>query len=66
MWVALGSVVSGLLAGFILLVFVTILRGINVDCGCFGTFSRKADYRLIIEDAIMLFVAVNIFLSKKT
>lgn len=66
-WLRTASLlVSGLLAGFIVLVFVTILRGIDVDCGCFGAISRKADFRLIAEDALMLFMALNVFFSKKT
>jgi uncharacterized membrane protein YphA (DoxX/SURF4 family) len=54
---------SFLLAGFIVLVVVTMARGLDVDCGCFGTFSRKADWRLILEDALMLFMALEVALS---
>jgi uncharacterized membrane protein YphA (DoxX/SURF4 family) len=54
---------SFLLAGFIVLVIITMARGLDVDCGCFGRLSRKADWRLILEDALMLFMAFEVALS---
>ena len=35
-------VISGLLVFFIVLTVVTMIRGLDVDCGCFGALSRKA------------------------
>jgi uncharacterized membrane protein YphA (DoxX/SURF4 family) len=55
--------ISGLLAFFILLVATTIIRGIDVDCGCFGTFSRKADLWLILEDSIWLSMSLILLFS---
>ena len=55
--------VSMMLAFFIVLAAVTILRGIDVDCGCFGALGRKADLRLILEDGAMLFMAVSVLLA---
>jgi len=54
---------SFLLTGFIVLVIITMVRGLDVDCGCFGSFSRKADWRLILEDLLMLFMALELALS---
>ena len=54
---------SFLLAGFIVLVIITMARGLDVDCGCFGSLSRKADGRLILEDALMLFMVLEVALS---
>jgi len=51
---------SFLLAGFIVLVIITMARGLDVDCGCFGSLSRKADWRLILEDALMLYMSLQI------
>ena len=59
------QIISLMLVGFIVLVAITMIRGLDVDCGCFGTFSRKADWRLIIEDAILLFMAAPHALAKK-
>lgn len=55
--------ISGLLAFFIVLVAVTMIRGLDVDCGCFGSLSRKADWRLIVEDLVMLAMALCVVLS---
>ena len=55
---------SLMLAGFIVLIAVTMLRGIDVDCGCFGSLSRKADLGLLLQDAALLFMSGAIFASK--
>jgi putative oxidoreductase len=52
---------SGVLAVFLVLVTVTVLRGIDIDCGCFGHLSRKVDYILILEDGVLLFFSLNIY-----
>jgi len=56
--------VSGLLVGFIVLVGVTMARGIDTDCGCFGSLSHKADWLLLVQDGILLFLSVNILFAK--
>jgi putative oxidoreductase len=56
--------VSGLLVGFIILVAVTMARGIDTDCGCFGSLSHKADWLLLFQDGILLFLSVNILFAK--
>ena len=48
------GLISLMLVVFIVLVAVTMVRGLDVDCGCFGALSRKADWRLILEDALVL------------
>ncbi len=56
--------ISLMLVFFIILVAVTMARGLDVDCGCFGALSRKAGWTLIVEDALMLFMAVQIAFSR--
>jgi len=56
---------SGFLAVFLVLITVTIIRGIDIDCGCFGSLSAKVDYKLIIEDSVLLFFSLNIYFSHK-
>ena len=58
-------VISSMLGLFILLILITILRGIDVECGCFGALSRKADFRLIIEDIILLYASLCVLFEKK-
>ena len=56
---------SGLLGAFLLLMVVTLLRGIDVDCGCFGSLSQELDYKLILTDSVLLFFSLNIFFSHR-
>ncbi|MGQ9672410.1 MAG: MauE/DoxX family redox-associated membrane protein [Candidatus Aminicenantales bacterium] len=53
--------ISLLLVGFIGLVGLALLRGIDTSCGCFGSFSRKADLSLILTDSVLLFFSLSIF-----
>lgn len=56
--------ISLLLIGFIGLVAIALLRGIDTACGCFGSLSRKADLTLILMDSVMLFLTLNIFFAR--
>jgi hypothetical protein len=56
---------SGFLAVFLVLSTVTILRGIDIDCGCFGSLNGKVDYKLILMDSVLLFFSLNIYFSCK-
>lgn len=56
---------SGLLVFFLFLIAVTISRGLDIDCGCFGSLSQKVDYKLILADSILLFFSLNIYLKAK-
>jgi uncharacterized membrane protein YphA (DoxX/SURF4 family) len=63
---ASAALISLMLGGFIVLVAVTMVRGIDVDCGCFGAFSRRADWRLLFEDAVLLAMSLAVLLAGKT
>src|SRR5512136_1489251 len=56
-------IISVMLIGFIGLVAVAMLRGIDTTCGCFGSLSRKADLSLVLMDAVILFLTRNVFVS---
>ncbi len=58
------GLIALMLAGFIVLVAVTMVRGLDVDCGCFGGLSRKAGWSLLLEDALLLFMAVQVAFSR--
>jgi uncharacterized membrane protein YphA (DoxX/SURF4 family) len=51
-------IITGLLVFFILLTLVTIARGLDVECGCFGALSRKSGFGVILEDLGMLFMGL--------
>ena len=47
-------VITGLLVFFIVLTLVTMARGLDVECGCFGSLSRKSGWGVVFEDLGML------------
>lgn len=53
-------VVTGLLVFFILLTLVTMARGLDVDCGCFGSLSRRSGWGVVLEDLGMLALGLSI------
>lgn len=57
-------VISGFLAAFLILILVTIARGIDITCGCFGPFSHKVDFTLIAIDSVLCFLSLSIFFSR--
>ncbi len=54
-YVSIGA--SVLLLGFITILTVTYLRGIDADCGCFG-FGDKISPRTIARDGLILLPAI--------
>ncbi len=57
-------VVSGLLIFFIALTLVTMARGLDVDCGCFGAIDRKAGLSVILEDLAMLYAGLCVLCQR--
>ena len=51
-------VLSSLLVFFIVLTVVTMARGLDIDCGCFGAVDRKAGWSVILEDLGMLYLGI--------
>ena len=58
-------VVSGLLVFFIILTAVTMIRGLDVDCGCFGSLSRKSGWGVVLEDLGMLVLGLALLFAPK-
>lgn len=56
-------VLSLFLFAFIVLISSAILRGLNIDCGCFGSFSQKVDYSLLLVDGMLFGMSTLLFLS---
>ena len=53
------------LVGFLILIVCTIIRGVDIDCGCFGQFSQRVDYKLLLTDCVLLFFSLNIFFQMR-
>ena len=60
---AAALVAAGMLAGFILLVAVTMVRGLDLSCGCFGSLSGKVGWTLLVQDILLLVMAASVLLS---
>jgi len=55
-------IIMHLLGIFIILIIVSIFRGLNIDCGCFGTSSGNSiGISKIIEDVLMLLPVIQLF-----
>ena len=65
----LGIVVSGMMMMFITVVIITLVRGADIDCGCFDIplfGSNKIGYHTLIRNIIFLLMSFSlIFLYKK-
>lgn len=57
-------IISLLLAGFIGLVALALVRGIDTSCGCFGSLSRRADLSLILTDTVLLALSLAVLFAR--
>ncbi len=59
-------VITLLLAIFTLMVLIAIIRGLDINCGCFGTaHAEKVGAVKIIQNVILIFIGTIIYKSKK-
>jgi putative oxidoreductase len=56
-------IISALLVFFVALIVVTMVRGLDIDCGCFGAIDRKAGLGVILEDLAMLYLGLCVLLG---
>ena len=65
-------ILSGIIVSFTLAIASVILRGFEIDCGCFGLLADMlklpdmADYKAVIRNVILLGICFSIFKIKKT
>jgi len=57
---AASFIVSVLLVIFISLAVISVIRGIDIDCGCFSGIARRTNWLTILEDFGMLIGALFI------
>lgn len=57
------AIVCSFLLIFTILVAITAIRGLNIDCGCFGgDYSQKAGLSKIIENILLLILGINLLI----
>jgi len=49
-------ILQGLLSVFTVLLFLTLLRGINTDCGCFGSAGGQVTWWHVFGDLVLLLI----------
>ncbi len=53
------AILSGLLIIFIAAIFISLLRGLDIECGCFGTVDgSKVGLQKILENVGLLFLGI--------
>ena len=58
---AASFIVSTLLVIFISLAIISVIRGLDIDCGCFSGLERRTNWLTILEDLGMLTGALFVF-----
>jgi uncharacterized membrane protein YphA (DoxX/SURF4 family) len=59
------ALISFLLLIFISLIIVSAIRGLDIDCGCFGSLERKVGLLAILEDTSLLAISMSVLLFEK-
>jgi putative oxidoreductase len=53
--------VAGLVAGFLVLILITMARGLTIDCGCGLFFQRQVGWGAVAEDVVFLLWAAGLY-----
>jgi putative oxidoreductase len=59
------ALISFLLFIFIALIIISAIRGLDIDCGCFGSLERKVGLLAILEDTSLFVVSLCVLLFEK-
>ena len=59
------ALTSFLLLIFIGLIIISAIRGLDIDCGCFGSLERKVGLLAILEDTSLLAISMCVLLFEK-
>jgi putative oxidoreductase len=59
-------ILSGLMAAFLLIILITLARGLNIDCGCGLFFQRQVGPAAILEDLFLLVWASGLYVWEFT
>lgn len=60
-------IIMNMLVLFILLIVITMLRGLDIDCGCFGESNEnQIGLKKLIENIVLLFMSILVIVSKGT
>jgi putative oxidoreductase len=54
-------ILAGLVAVFLVAIFITMARGLNIDCGCGLFFQRQVGWGAVAEDLVLLAWAAGLY-----
>jgi uncharacterized membrane protein YphA (DoxX/SURF4 family) len=54
-------ILAWLVAGFLVVILITMARGLKIDCGCGLFFQRQVGLGAVAEDAVLLFWAAGLY-----
>jgi putative oxidoreductase len=52
---------AGLVGGFMVVILITMARGLKIDCGCGLFLSRQVGWGALLEDGVLLLWAVGLY-----
>ncbi len=52
---------TGLAAVFLVVILITMARGLKIDCGCGLFFQRQVGWGAVLEDAVLLIWAAGLY-----
>jgi len=52
---------TGLVAVFLVVIFITMARGLKIDCGCGLFFQRQVGWAAVLEDAVLIIWAAGLY-----
>jgi putative oxidoreductase len=55
-------VLAVLVAGFLIVILITMARGLKIDCGCGLFFQRQVGWAAVAEDLVLLVWAAGLYL----
>jgi putative oxidoreductase len=54
-------ILAGLVAGFLVVILITMARGLKIDCGCGLFFQRQVGPAAVLEDLLLLGWAAGLY-----
>ncbi len=59
-------ILNSLLGLFILMIMIAVIRGLDIECGCFGTNdAQQVGLLKIAENVFLLFAGLNVYFFKE-